>query len=150
MPFVVIETVGLFFAGILAGAELLVRYGVHPSLNSLDDRTHIQARVALVRILRVLVPSIMVPTVLWAIPVVVVGGFGPGFGFRWAGLAAYIAFVLFSFLGTVPINIRVIDWTADAPPSDWKAVVKRWERLDTFRSSAAILAFALFLVAAAY
>jgi len=60
-----------------------------------------------------------------------------------------IAFVLFSFLGTVPINIQVSDWQVDNPPTDWKATVRRWERIDVFRSSAAIVAFACFLIALA-
>ncbi|MEO8907759.1 MAG: anthrone oxygenase family protein, partial [Microbacteriaceae bacterium] len=76
-------------------------------------------------------------------------GSGTGFAFRCAGVIALVAFVLLSFLGTVPINIRVNDWQADSPPADWKAVVKRWELIDVFRSSAAILAFACFLIALA-
>ena len=72
-----------------------------------------------------------------------------GIGFRWAGVIALVAFVLFSFLGTVPINIQVNDWRVDSPPSDWQATVRRWQRIDVFRSSAAILAFVCFLIALA-
>jgi hypothetical protein len=49
----------------------------------------------------------------------------------------------------VPINIQVSDWQVDNPPTDWKATVRRWERIDVFRSSAAIVAFACFLIALA-
>jgi uncharacterized membrane protein len=147
MSVVVLEFVGLLFAGVLAGEELVVRYGVQPALTALEDRAHIQARQALVRRLRVLVPVIMGPTVVIGIVVLVVGGSGPGLAFRWAGAIALIAFVLFSFLGTVPINIQVNDWHVDSPPNDWRAVVHRWEQIDVFRSSAALLAFAFFLAA---
>jgi hypothetical protein len=49
----------------------------------------------------------------------------------------------------VPINVRVIEWDADNPPADWATVIRRWELIDVYCSSAAILAFALFLSAAA-
>lgn len=152
MGTVILQAVGLLLAGILAGEEFIVRYGVQPALSGLDDRAHILARQALVRRLRIVVPAIMGPTVLVGIAVLVFGGGGggsSGFAFRLAGVAALVAFVLFSFLGTVPINIRVNDWNVDSPPADWKAVVARWQFIDVFRSSAAILAFAFFLVAVA-
>lgn len=67
---------------------------------------------------------------------------------RRAGAALLAAFLLFSFLGTVPITMKVIDWRPDAPPADWRATVSRWERIDVFRSSAAILSFVCFAIAA--
>ena len=139
----ILETISLLFAGILAGLEFIVRYGVQPALRTLPDEAHILARVALVRRLRVVVPAVMLPTVVLAIAVTIAGGGG----FRWAGSAALVAFLLFSFLGTVPINIKVIEWRAEDPPADWPATVRRWERIDVFRSSAAIIAFACFLIA---
>ena len=145
----ILQAVGLVLAGLLAGEEFIVRYGVQPALSSLEDRAHILARVALVKRLKVVVPILMVPTVLVGIAVLATGGVGAGFAFRVVGLAALVAFVLFSFLGTVPINIRVNDWQADAPPADWKSVVRRWQFIDVFRSSAAIVAFIAFVIAAA-
>ena len=144
---IVIELVALFLSGLLAGEEFVVRYGVQPALSALPDLPHVLARQSLVRRLRILVPALMVPTVLVSVAALVAGGTGAGAGFRWAALVALVAFLGFSFLGTVPINIRVNDWTPDAPPADWKDVVRRWERIDVFRSSAAVLAFALALVA---
>lgn len=144
----VLEIVSLLLAGLLAGEEFIVRYGVQPALSALDDLPHLLARQALVRRLRVVVPALMIPTVLLAVAVLASAGTGAGFGFRIAGLAALVAFLLFSFLGTVPINVRVNDWDAASPPSDWKAVVARWQLIDVFRSSAAILAFVLLLLAA--
>ncbi len=147
---VIIESLGVFLAGILAGEEFIVRYGVQPALNSLDDRAHMLSRLALVRKLMIVVPSIMAPTVIVAVIVAFSGGTGAGFIFRMLGVAALIAFLLFSFLGTVPINISVNDtWDVDNPPADWKQLVKRWVFIDTFRSTAAILAFAFFVIAVA-
>jgi hypothetical protein len=58
-------------------------------------------------------------------------------------------FLLTAALGTVPLNIQVNDWDPERPPADWKAVVTRWERLDVLRSTAAIVAFACFVIAVA-
>ena len=146
MPALVISTIAVLFAGVLAGEEFIVRYGVQPALTSLDDLPHLQARQALVRRLRIVVPALMVPTVLLSIAALSLDATGPGCWFRVAGLAALVAFVLFSFLGTVPINIKVNDWDAEHPPADWKRVVARWQLIDVFRSSAALLGFALLLV----
>ena len=138
---IVLETIGLVLSGLLAGEEFIVRYGVQPALGNLPDRSHVLARQALVRRLRIVVPALMVPTVLVAVAVLVFAGGGPGVGFRWAEVIALVAFVLISFLGTVPINIKVNDWRVDDLPADWKALVLRWEQIDVFRSSAALVAF---------
>lgn len=139
---------GLFLIGILAGEELIVRYAIHPALSHLDDRVHLLARQALVRRLRVVVPIIMLPAAALAGTVLVVVT-GPGLPMRWAALIAMVVFLLLSLLGTVPINIKVNDWRADAPPADWKAVVRRWARIDVLRSTAATVAFLFALLALA-
>ena len=96
-----------------------------------------------------MVPVVILPTVVVGIAVVVFGGPGAGVDSRWAGAVALVAFVLISAIGTVPINIQVSDWQVDSPPAHWKATVRRWERIDVFRSSAAIVAFVCFLIAVA-
>ena len=146
---IVLEALGLLLAGVLAGEEFIVRWGVQPALRSLDDRAHVHARKALVTRLRVVVPSVMVPTVLVGVAVLVVAGDRDGLALRWAGVASLVAFLLFSFLGTVPINIQVNDWDPDRPPADWRQTVRRWERIDVFRSTAALLAFVCFVAAVA-
>jgi hypothetical protein len=144
----VVQYIGLFLLGVLAGEELIVRYGIHPALSSMDDRTHLLARQALVRRLRVLVPIVMLPAAAFtAVGLITVTG--PGLALRWATLAAMALFLLLSFLGTVPINIKVNDWRVDAPPADWKAVVRRWSRIDVFRSTAATAAFLFAVLAVA-
>ena len=136
--------VSVVLAGLLAGEELIVRWGVQPALRGLSDRAHVEARVALVRSLRVAVPALMIPAVAAAVAALVLAGGG----LRWAGAAALLAFLLFSFLGTVPINMKVADWQPDSPPPDWRATVRRWERIDVFRSTAAVLAFICLAAAA--
>jgi len=146
---VLIRFLSLFLAGILAGEELVVRYGVHPSLTALGERSQIQARQALIIRLRVLVPVIFVLTAASTIVVLILDGSGAGFGFRCAAALALLSWILVTAIGTVPINKGTLDWRPDAPPANWRALVTRWERLDVIRSSAAVLAFAFLLAAAA-
>jgi uncharacterized membrane protein len=63
----------------------------------------------------------------------------------WAGVIALLVWFLVTLFGTVPINAAALDWRPEAPPPDWTAAVNRWESLNTVRTWAAILAFALLL-----
>jgi uncharacterized membrane protein len=133
--------VTLFLAGLLAGEEFVVRYGIRGSLARLEDRPHIEFRQSLIRTLRVLVPAMAVPAFVLS----VVAGILDGEPVWWVGAAALLAWFLVTFFGTVPINAAALDWRSDAPPSDWKARVDRWERLNTLRTWLALLAFVCFL-----
>ncbi len=143
----IVEVLSVLLAGVLAGEELLVRWGVQPALTSLEDHAHLLARQALVRRLRIVVPALMAPTTVLVVAALVLGGFGPGCVLRAVGTGCLVVFLLASFLGTVPINIRVDGWDAERPPADWKAVVRRWQRIDVLRSSAALAAFVFVLLA---
>jgi uncharacterized membrane protein len=142
-----IEFVSLFLAGILAGEEFVVRYGVRGPLAALADRSHLEFRQGLIRTLRVLVPAIALPALIGAFAIAVIDGAAAGAAFRWAGAAALLGWLGVTVFGTVPINTAAIEWRPDAPPADWKARVDRWERLNTIRTWAAVLAFAFLLTA---
>jgi hypothetical protein len=144
----VISLLSVFLAGILAGEEVVVRYGVHPSLATLDERSQIQARQGLIRTLRVQVPSVFAATAVSAVAALILDGTDDGLGFRVAGVLALLAWILVTAIGTVPINKGALEWQADAPPANWRALVVRWERLDVIRSCMAMLAFAFLLIAA--
>jgi hypothetical protein len=73
----VVQYTGLFLIGVLAGEELIVRYGIHRALCSLEDHAHLLVRQALVRRLRVMVPIVMLPAAALAAMVLVVVT-GPG------------------------------------------------------------------------
>ena len=139
--------VQLVLVGLLAGEEFIVRWGVQPAMAGLPDDAHLRTRIALVKSLKVVVPTLMVPAVLASVAVLVLAGTGGGLGWRIAATVALVVFVLASFLGTVPINIGVNDWDPADPPADWKRTVVRWERIDVLRSSAAGVAFVLSTIA---
>ncbi|HEX4702569.1 MAG TPA: anthrone oxygenase family protein [Pseudonocardiaceae bacterium] len=143
---VVLEFVNLFCVGILAGTEFVVRLGVRAPITVLAEQPQIQLRQALIRRLRVVVPAVFGATVLSTVAVTVADGTG---AVRLVGIAAVVAWTLVTFTGTVPINKATLTWRPDAPPHDWRVLVRRWERLDTARAVAATTAFAFFLTAVA-
>ena len=143
----VLEFINVLCAGVLAGEEFVIRYGVRAPVASLDERPHLQLRQALIQTLRILVPAVFGLTVLSGIAVTVLGGPRLGLELRCAGLLALLAFISITLGGTVPINQAILTWDVAAPPKDWQTLVKRWERLDTARTWAAICAFCLFLAA---
>ncbi|MDH6115141.1 putative membrane protein [Kitasatospora sp. MAP12-15] len=153
-----VEFVNLFFAGLLAGMEFVVRFGVRGPLAALEERAQLQLRQALIRTLRVVVPAAYLPTIVSGVVVTALYGTGAGagagansgiaLGFRCAAVLAMVVWTLATFGGTVPINAAVLDWQPGALPQNWRELIRRWERLDTVRTWAAVAAFACFLVAA--
>jgi len=137
----------VLFAGLLAGEEFVIRYGVRGPLASLDNRAHILLRQALILPLRVLVPAVYLATLVSAGAATVLDGIDSGLALRGVGLGVLLVWIAVTLGGTVPINAAALDWDANAPPADWRAQVDRWEHLNTVRTWAAVTAFALLLTA---
>lgn len=144
---IVIEFIGLFFTGLLAGAEFIVRYGIRGPLATLEPRPHIQLRQALIYQLRLLVPALLLPALGLGTAVTLLGGAGPVFTFRLAGALSLLLFLLATVFGTVPINKGALAWSPDAPPTNWEVLVARWEGLNTVRTLTALSGFVCFLMA---
>jgi hypothetical protein len=135
----------VFFAGILAGAEVVVHYGLRGPAMVLDERAQLHLRQALVLKLRVLVPAIFLPTLIFCVAVVIGDAGTSGVGFRIIGLAALLLWIGIRIVGTVPINSATLTWQPDAPPADWQAQVEHAERFHVVGTWAAIVTFAAFL-----
>ena len=148
-PFNMLDFVNLFFAGILAGIEIAIHYGLHPPPKVLSDQSQIQLRQALVLRLRVLVPAFFVPTAVSGIAVAVLDRAAPGLWFRCAGIVGVLVWIVIRVIGTVPINSATLTWESGAPPKNWRALVDRAERFHILGVWAAVMAFASFLTAVA-
>ena len=148
-PATVLTFVNVFFAGILAGIEIVIHYGLRAPVEVLDEKSQIRLRQALVLKLRVLVPAFFVPTAVTGIAVTVLDGTAPGFGFRCAGVLAMLTWILIRVIGTVPLNSAMLTWEPSAPPQNWRALVSQSERFHIAGTWAAVAAFALFLTAMA-
>ncbi len=142
-----LEFVNLFFAGMLAGIEFVIHYGVREPAEQLPDHAQLQLRKALVLKLRVLVPAFFAPTAILGITLTALNSSTPGFGYRCVGVVALLIWIAIRVVGTVPINSATVDWDLNAPPQDWKAQVTHAERFHIVGVWAIILAFACFLIA---
>jgi uncharacterized membrane protein len=136
---------GVFGAGLLGGEEFVIRYGARGPLSRLDQEPHIRMRQGLIRTLRILVPAIFLPTLLFAVAVTIVDGADSGLVFRCAAILALLAWGGVTIRGTVPINEAAVEWDPAAPPADWRAMIDRWEDLNSVRAWLAIGAFASLL-----
>ena len=148
-PTTVLDFVNIFFAGMLAGIEFVIHYGLRGPSEILDEHSQLQLRQALVLRLRVLVPAFFVPAAVLGIALTVLNSGTPGFWFRCAGVVAILTWIVIRVIGTVPINSATLTWQPSAPPKNWKALVNHAERFHIVGVWAAILAFAFFLTAVA-
>ena len=80
-PATVLDFVNLFFAGMLAGIEFVIHYGLRGPSEILDEQSQLQLRQALVMRLRVLVPAFFVPAAVLGIALTVLGVAHLAFGF---------------------------------------------------------------------
>jgi hypothetical protein len=127
--------------------EVAIHYGVRAPSESLDERSQLQLRQALVTRLRFLVPAFFVPTAVFAIAGILLDSTTPGEWFRLAGVLALIVWVVIRVIGTVPINSATLTWPLNAPPKNWKEQVTHAERFHDIGVGAAVVAFGCFLVA---
>ena len=144
----------LLFAGVLAGTEFAIHYGVSTSFAALEDESLLKFRKTLILRLRILVPTLFLPLVLTGIFIAILdgvsGGFlSVGFLFRCAGLASLFLWMAGRVVGTVPINKATLNWGPGTTPKDWRALIDRAERFHVVGVWATIMAFVLFLAAAA-
>ena len=146
-PATVLDLVNVFFAGMLAGIEFVIHYGLRAPAEVLDEQSQIQLRQALVLRLRVLVPAFFIPTAVSGIAITVLDGGAPGFWFRCAGVLAVLIWIVIRVIGTIPINSATLTWQLSAPPKNWKTLVNHAERFHDVGVWAAVLAFACFLTA---
>src|SRR5579863_849428 len=123
-----LDVVSVFFAGLLAGIEFVIHYGLRAPSETLDDHAQLQLRQAMVLRLRVLVPAVFAPTLVTAIAATAIDGATPGVWLRAVGLFALLIWIAIRVIGTVPINSATLSWRLDAPPKNWKALIKRAER----------------------
>lgn len=148
-PVIALDFVNVFFAGLLAGIEFVIHYGLRRPSEVLDDRSQLQLRQAMVLRLRVLVPAFFVPTAALGIGLTILEGAAPGAGFRYAGVVAILTWIGIRVIGTIPINSATMDWELNSPPKDWKEQVNQAERFHIVGTWAAVLTFAFFLTALA-
>jgi Domain of unknown function (DUF1772) len=146
---ILLHFVNLFFAGMLAGIETAVHYGLGAPPKALSEQSQIQLRQVLVLKLRVLVPVFFIPTLASAIALTAIDGSAPGVWLRYTGLLALLVWIVIRVIRTVPINSATLTWNPDAPPKDWRVQVETSERFHVLGVCASVVAFVCFMAAMA-
>ena len=144
-PGTLLRVVIVFFAGLLAGMEIVIHYGLRAPVQLLNDRSQLQLRQELVLRLRILVPAFFGPAALSGVAITVMDGMSPGMWFRCAGVVAALVWIAIRIFGTIPINIATLTWNVEAPPAHWRGLVDHAERFHIVGVWAAVIAFACFL-----
>lgn len=124
----------LMLLGLLTGNELGIAAFVHPALSTLPDRTHAASVQKLARILGRIMPFWYGATLFalllaaWRAPKATRAKTGLS-----ASAALMSAVLIFTLIGPVPINDRVIGRDLEHLPANWKLERTRWDWLHTIR-----------------
>jgi uncharacterized membrane protein len=130
--------------GLMCGSELNVGAFAHPALNRQPLETHILMRATFARLFGRLMPFWMTGSALLNILLLLPFAHLAPQAWRLAALACAIQVlaILFSLVGPVPINNRIMKWTPQSLPDDWKAQEQRWDAYHLVRTCGLIVAFA--------
>ena len=130
-------------AALLTGNEFAVGAFIHPSLSRLETKTHVAAVREIGRVCGKVMPFWMGGVVLFCLSLVWLSA--PWFSqicwFFAAAAAFYAGAIVFSLLGPVPINNKVVKWNSDDLPGDWRELRRRWDNLHSVRIAILIIGF---------
>jgi|ERR1700742_4065050 uncharacterized membrane protein len=131
--------------GLMTGSELNVALFAHPILNRQPQQTHILVRASLAALLGRVMPFWMAcSTLLNLLLLLPIEHLGTT-SWRLAAISfgMQVFAVVFSLVGPVPINNRILKWTPDSLPNDWKQQEQRWDVYHAVRTGALCVAFVL-------
>jgi uncharacterized membrane protein len=131
--------------GLMTGSELHIALFGHPALNRQPQQAHILVRASLAALLGRVMPFWMAgSTLLNLLLLLPFEHLGPT-AWRQAAISFGIQVfaVAFSLVGPVPINNRILKWTPDSLPNDWKQQEQRWDVYHAVRTGALCFGFVL-------
>lgn len=133
---------------LLFGNEFSVGFFIHPSLARADHRAFLPAIQVFARFFGKIMPIWMAVTLLLHLLLLWLTWRWPANHtvFLISAVILWIIIVLFSIIGPVPINNRVIAWDVARLPGDWKAQRLRWDTLNAIRVFLIGLAFVALLL----
>jgi uncharacterized membrane protein len=141
-----VRGVALFATGILAGAFFYARVAVSPTFRAVPMDVHLKFRVALMAMNAPFMQSLMGLAALTSLAVAVLSA-GSTRMFAASASASALVSLLVTRFGNVPINEQMKRWRLDALPPDTTQLLDRWDVFHDIRTAAALLSFALLLVA---
>jgi uncharacterized membrane protein len=145
---VTLQVLAVLVLGLMCGSELNVAAFAHPALSRQPLEIHIRMRSALAALFGRVMPFWMTGSallnLLLLLPIAHLSE--PAWRFAAIALGLQIFAVVFSLIGPVPINNRIIKWTPDSLPNDWKSQEHRWDLYHWVRTAGLIVGFAVLVL----
>jgi uncharacterized membrane protein len=140
-----LQLLAVLVLGLMCGSELSVGAFVHPSLNKQPLEAHISLRSSFAALLGKVMPFWMTGSAIINLLLLLPFEHLSESMWRLAALAFALQAlaIVFSLVGPVPINNRIIGWTPQSLPDDWKQQEHQWDLYHWFRTAGLILAFLL-------
>jgi len=148
MLFAAFQTITLVIAGLMVGNELAVGAFIHPQLYTLDDKIHVASAQTFARIYGAVMPIWYALTLVLTIAITfLLRQTGSPFILAVASTVFWLAAILLTVTGLVPINNQVSHWDLERLPGDWKQLRNQWDRLHLIRLSILIIALICLTIA---
>jgi uncharacterized membrane protein len=143
-----LQLLAVLVLGLMCGSELNVAAFAHPTFNRQPLDIHIRLRSSWAALFGRTMPFWMAGSTLLNLLLLLPFERLSESAWRFAAIAFAIQAlaVLFSLVGPVPINNRVIKWTPESLPNDWRAQEHRWDLYHWIRTCGLIVAFALLVL----
>jgi len=133
--------------GVMVGVEFAVAVFVNPIQRRLPAGSWIEATAAGGRVLGRVMPFWYIGSLLLTAWLAAAKWGGPAGDAAVAAAGLLIVSVVMSVTLLVPVNNRIITWTADNHPADWREQQQRWDRWHYARVAVILAGFVLMLVA---
>ena len=139
LPFLIL----ILSTAALLGNEFSIRVFIHLVLARIDHERFLPAIQVFAALFGKVMPFWMAATLVLHLALL-------GLSWRWpaastvllaAATLLWVAIIIFSVVGPVPINNRVKAWDLHHLPTDWREQRRRWDRLNAVRVILIALAF---------
>jgi uncharacterized membrane protein len=141
---VTLQVLAVLVLGLMCGSELNVAAFAHPILSRQPLEIHIRLRSSLAALFGRVMPFWMTGSallnLLLLLPIAHLSE--PAWRFAAIAFGMQIFAVVFSLIGPVPINNRIIKWTPESLPNDWRSQEHRWDSYHWVRTAGLIVGFA--------
>lgn len=133
----VARLVNLMLAGMLTGNEFATLAGIYPALDRISPMARLEALQGVYRRMGGIMPFYMLSTLASFLPVLVLQRRpgSPAFRFTLAGMACFVAMVMITRRGNLPINARIEELpTEEVSLDEFGELRERWTRLHAARN----------------
>jgi hypothetical protein len=142
---------GLLLASLSTGVLFGTRVALGPSSKAFATKTYVEVQQATVRNLRPVMGTLMPGAVAANLAVLGLSKrqrHSAAFALTATGFFGNLAALVLTGVFELPINARVLTWSADDPPEGWEGAMERWQAVHTARTAASVVGLGALAAAA--